>query len=826
MKSQKTISIPTPTPKRSSRNTSSDDDDDDDSDSLTFSRNRNYGPTSSSLNSSLFKNTLLNNREAYQKHKLPSLTTTTAPSLPKTQQKTTRSASITTNNRKPSPSLLQPPISSSLLTPNFLSNTNNLKDSEKLLLDFVQVYEKQQSLKSASSASNSSDKLSDDEDPYLILSSSFNQGGWEHSYSKLEEEILESPTITDPGNYSQSFHSISEISKNKQNKRNWFRFMKMEGDSLEDCSDDESSAPQVDKKEILLLFLLQHAANQLNPDMGFFVSLCKHLTHLGYFSNRMTDESFIKTLCKDFMEDITNIFPVSALEVEETNRGIVRSESYSSYLSDIPHSPGANREFFGALESSPVIDSMFYNAKRLESDYHHFQKLGKEKPYSSVIKAIHKIDGRAYAIKKVKFHFSNTFELEHVYSYVVNEIKNLAKLDNENIIRYNSAWFEPYRDNSLPSPSEKNLSCSHPECGSPIWSDSYVNSLNIENDLKNESLESKGKKTDVEFEFTPKRKPDIPPSPPPSMSYFEFALKRGKETSKRKSESIDSTTRDITSNVKSMLHEMFNVNNHFEMVLYIVMQLCEGTTLENWLLQSEKKKNRKTNLIDILKIFKRIVKGVCHIHERGLVHNNLKPNNIFVASNHRIKIADFGVAKYLQECLLNHKKCKNKESSPNRKRSHTFSEQGSLYASPEQIFNQKFDQKGDIYSLGVILFELISPPFVTTTERVHVLSQLRKREISEEMLKSFPREIEIIKQCLDKPNNRPTAPELLQKVTRLIKAYKIEGRFSSSGVFKHTNSSSNLHFPSFDTIREKNKIIEEQQRQIELLKEQLRKQQQ
>ncbi|KAG2391843.1 hypothetical protein C9374_013328 [Naegleria lovaniensis] len=740
--------------------------------------------------------------------------------------------SPTLQSKRKSANLTSPTLSPNFIPSNSLQTLNSNPDNEKIMLDFFQVFQKQQAKSNDGSGASSTDE---DEVYMNILSSSLSaHQDWSRIINKVDNALVKSPSeaLDDNDRQCQSFHSITELDKKKV-KRNWFRFMKIESDSsFEDeensDSEEESANHSLDKKEILLLFLLQHVAKELNPDMSFFLNLCKHLGKLGYFSDKMTDENFIKTLCKDFMQDIADIFP-SIVEHETSKGKIVRSESHASYLSEISHSPSSLRDNFGSLDDIPVLDSMFYNTKRLEADYCHFQKLGKSKPYSSIIKATHRIDGRTYAIKKVHFHFKNTLELEHVYSYVVNEITALAKLDHENVIRFYAAWFEPSREHECSQQKENEFTTSdlsHEDASPLVWNDTHIHNMDLlEHDFLKKSPQTLSSRLTNSIQFeSPKARPiDIhcknnTSSPPPNMSYLEFALERKKTPNTTKKTYIDTETQNITSSVKSILHEMFNVNNHFEMVLYIVMQLCEGTTLEDWL--SEKKKNKKLHhLQEALRLFKQILKGVCHIHAHGLVHKNLKPNNIFVLSNGVIKIADFGLAKYLQECLLSH--CK--DGSNRKKSSQHSAEQSSLYSSPEQIFNSKFDQKGDIFSLGVILFELIAPSFITTTERVHVLTQLRKKEFPEEMIKNFPREIEIVKQCLEKPNNRPTAQELLHKISRLIKAYKIEGKFSNS-----SKTASNLHmlstpsFPSYDTIKEKNRIIEEQQKQIEMLLEQLK----
>ena len=139
---------------------------------------------------------------------------------------------------------------------------------------------------------------------------------------------------------------------------------------------------------------------------------------------------------------------------------------------------------------------------------------------------------------------------------------------------------------------------------------------------------------------------------------------------------------------------------------YIVMELLNGTDLKSMMQSSERWPYRK-----LLNIAIQTGKGLHYAHQNGVVHRDIKPANIFICSDGLVKILDFGVAHVLTS---------------------TMTQAGMLlgslgYMPPEQIIGQKVDGRVDQYSLGVILYELITgnKPFlekdIPTTDRKSVV---------------------------------------------------------------------------------------------------------
>lgn len=145
--------------------------------------------------------------------------------------------------------------------------------------------------------------------------------------------------------------------------------------------------------------------------------------------------------------------------------------------------------------------------------------------------------------------------------------------------------------------------------------------------------------------------------------------------------------------------------------------------------------------------------GMHHVHLAGVIHRDLKPANIFLTTQHGetvIKIGDFGLAK---------EEFQQSSSGKPRKPLGTLT-----YASPEQIQGSLYCDKADIYSLGIILFELFNV-FETGMERAKQIGLVRKNQIPSEFEKAYPEETRLIRwMTLQSPKQRPSSADLLRDV--------------------------------------------------------------
>ncbi len=120
---------------------------------------------------------------------------------------------------------------------------------------------------------------------------------------------------------------------------------------------------------------------------------------------------------------------------------------------------------------------------------------------------------------------------------------------------------------------------------------------------------------------------------------------------------------------------------------YIVMELIDGITLKQYM-----EKRGQLNWRESLHFITQIMRGLSHAHSRGIVHRDIKPQNIMVLRDGSVKVADFGIA-----CLENSAQTLTQEAL------------GSVhYISPEQARGDRIDARSDIYSAGVVLYEMLA----------------------------------------------------------------------------------------------------------------------
>ena len=125
---------------------------------------------------------------------------------------------------------------------------------------------------------------------------------------------------------------------------------------------------------------------------------------------------------------------------------------------------------------------------------------------------------------------------------------------------------------------------------------------------------------------------------------------------------------------------------------YIVMELIDGITLKQYMSQKGQLNWRET-----LHFATQIAKALEHAHSRGIIHRDIKPHNIMILKDGSVKVADFGIARITSA-----------QSTLTREAL------GSVhYISPEQARGSRVDKRSDLYSLGVVMYEMLTgrPPF-------------------------------------------------------------------------------------------------------------------
>lgn len=177
---------------------------------------------------------------------------------------------------------------------------------------------------------------------------------------------------------------------------------------------------------------------------------------------------------------------------------------------------------------------------------------------------------------------------------------------------------------------------------------------------------------------------------------------------------------------------------------YIVMELIDGISLKQYM----QKKGNKLNWREALHFITQIVKALGHAHSRGIIHRDIKPHNVMVLRDGSVKVADFGIARLT-----------NAGSS-----TLTKDTLGSVhYISPEQARGSHIDARSDLYSAGVVLYEMITGrlPFEGDTPVSVAIQHINSVPLS-------PRDLD------------PELPEALETITMKAMASNVDKRYISA----------------------------------------------
>ena len=125
-----------------------------------------------------------------------------------------------------------------------------------------------------------------------------------------------------------------------------------------------------------------------------------------------------------------------------------------------------------------------------------------------------------------------------------------------------------------------------------------------------------------------------------------------------------------------------------DLIQYIVMEYIDGITLKEYI-----ERQGSLRWKDAVHFTIQILRGLQHAHDKGIVHRDVKPQNIMVLADGTIKVTDFGIARFARS---EHKTMTDKAI-------------GSVhYISPEQARGETTDEKADVYSVGVMLYEMLT----------------------------------------------------------------------------------------------------------------------
>ncbi len=181
---------------------------------------------------------------------------------------------------------------------------------------------------------------------------------------------------------------------------------------------------------------------------------------------------------------------------------------------------------------------------------------------------------------------------------------------------------------------------------------------------------------------------------------------------------------------------------------YLVMEYVDGPTLHEYIQQ-----HGPLSPEEAVFFTKQILRGIEHAHSYRIVHRDIKPQNILMTDNKELKISDFGIARALSETAM----------------TQTNHIMGSVhYLSPEQAKGIRTDESSDIYSIGIVLFEMLTghPPFEGESAVGIAIKHIQ------EMIPSVREEISAIPQSLENVVNKATMKDKLRRYRTTQEMYE------------------------------------------------------
>ncbi|XP_037943852.1 eIF-2-alpha kinase GCN2-like [Teleopsis dalmanni] len=377
---------------------------------------------------------------------------------------------------------------------------------------------------------------------------------------------------------------------------------------------------------------------------------------------------------------------------------------------------------------------------RLRTEFEVLTYLGKG-AFGDVLKVRNILDNRQYAIKRIPLPARS----RQLYKKMTREVELLSRLNHENVVRYFNSWIESVNEEDVDEEVDKLI----PADGS-VSHDS-IKPPKSPHGIPVDEIEDSSSSMWNGF---------MPNMDTSDSDGIEFIDSDGQIAVYN-----DDDDDDDDANASESQKKAASPRPQIQ-IMYIQMEFCEKFTLRTAI---------DNNLFEdtdrVWRLFREIAEGLSHIHQQGIIHRDLKPVNIFLDSHDQVKIGDFGLATTSFLAL---------QSQPDQTThtSHITSiEDGTgtgkvgttLYVAPElteHASKSTYNQKVDMYTLGIILFEMCQQPFSTGMERIQTMVELRSPAIiiPNAMLENHKNDktIKILRWLLNhEPANRPTAEELL-----------------------------------------------------------------
>lgn len=518
-------------------------------------------------------------------------------------------------------------------------------------------------------------------------------------------------------------------------------------------------------------------------------------------------------------------------------------------------------------ESSSSSDHDSMDVEHRHSRYHgDFKELGLlgRGGGGEVVKVRNRLDRQLYAVKKIKLDPEDPT----MKKKILREVKTISRMQHRHIVRYFQAWIEGesgYSSEDIDSSEESSSDDEDVEEEEDISHIASGSSATNDDDVGMKSPISTGDEDDDwlgtmsnSIGMWSTSKHDSRRSNPFQLSSYQPSLTMeddGFEWESLEEEPMGGSYSADEARYRKPRAPIPREKRKSER-LYIQMEYCEGKALREVIDKGSLWKEPDK----IWTLFRQILEAIAYIHGQGIIHRDIKPPNIFLDAEGTVKLGDFGLAvrppraieeedddgddgndgsatataftgAYLSESsgasaaadLYGKLKLENLETtrgiapsfdpmtsttmSALANESITAGVGTAFYRAPEQEKQgQRYNQKADMFSLGILFSEMWSPPYTTLMERAQALTGLREKHVLPTQL-NVPENVKeiILALCQPNPAARPNAADLL-KSPLLPAKMEVEGAYLSEVLQTLANPEGKFFGQLIDTLLTKEPV--------------------
>lgn len=500
---------------------------------------------------------------------------------------------------------------------------------------------------------------------------------------------------------------------------------------------DEDACPPADGTDMGIVPVALNSVDSFSSNV-FIAALVDHLCSLYVQNSTKKDKLFqivYKLLVKarivsaDFnASQLKSVwFRCQALFIRFMEVAMKQTDTDLEWSVDNEGVQSALQRLFPSVPDVPSFgrstEFLTYLPTRLSCEFSHLKVIGKGAD-GRVYQALKRSDGVTYAIKEIKLNYSSHHDIA---SSTSREVELLAQLSHPHVVRYYDNWMELK------------------EAGSSV--------ANGDTGTEESEAEVDDDENDDIVEFKDTSQPLALVSRQPLVS---------------QQHPVTPSAAAANHNLRAARNGRTGYPGRLRFLLYIQMELC-NRTLKQWL------EERNTTVSHLTgddarankRLFKQILQGVQYIHSKNLLHRDLKPQNVFLAVDSEgrpcAKIGDFGhsrLAVYCHQSRVTYQQAAGGDATARLTENLSRDVGTTLYSAPEQLNCMEHSTKSDMYSLGLVLYELCQP-FSTESERYHRLHDVRHGRLDDDFKQLWPQEAVCISELTHNPARRPSATELL-----------------------------------------------------------------